>query len=91
MISVTPIDKTGTPLPNSILVSVMAIRKIEPVAVEKPLPSMPEIEGHQEPVAAQPGAAKAVGEQMVVSMITFLDGNQMHVKEPMGNFNVLIA
>jgi hypothetical protein len=96
-ISVTPIDEVDGAgkliVHPPIMVNAMAIRKIEPLEVEKPMPiATKAADDNQEPMEAPPSShAAPTAAPMLISKITFMDGKWLSVKEPIGNFNVLIA
>jgi hypothetical protein len=96
-ISVTPIDEVDGAgkliVHPPIMVNAMAIRKIEPVEVEKPMPIVAKAtDDNREPMEEPPSSHSApVAVPMLISKITLIDGKWLEVKEPIGNFNVLIA
>jgi hypothetical protein len=95
-IIVTPIDEMeGDKLivHPALIVNPLVIRKIESVEVEAPKPGVPKVDlTDKEPVAAPPAApVTPVSPPMMVTLITFMDGKTMHVKEPMTAYTVLTA
>lgn len=95
MISVTPIDEmVGDKLVvhPAMLVNPMVVRKIEAVEVAAPKPIVPVTEiGEKEPLAAPPTATAVapVAPPMLVTMLTFMDGKGMHIKEDMATIKAM--
>jgi hypothetical protein len=96
MISVTPVDEMDGDrhiVRMPIFVNPFAIRKIESVEVEAPKPSVPKVEaGDREPLAAPVKPSdEEKHDMMMVSLITFIDGKTMHVKDDMASIRALVA
>jgi hypothetical protein len=88
MISVTPIDEmVGNKLVvhPSLLINPLVVRKIESVELEATKPVVPVIAvGDKEPLAEPPVTAPVPPvPPLMVTLVTFMDGKAMHIKEDM--------
>jgi hypothetical protein len=94
-VTVTPIDEMEGEkhvVHSPMLVNPMALRKIEAIEIVPPKPVVPLVAAaDKEPIAPSPAVAPVAVAPMLVTMITFLDGKTMHVKEAMASFAALTA
>jgi hypothetical protein len=95
MISVTPIDEMEGDkhvVHSAVLINTMVIRKIETVEIAPLAPTVPKVEGGaKEPIAAPVTAVLQPVAPVLLSMITFIDGKTMHVKEDMATIKPMVA
>lgn len=100
MISVTPIEEMQGDkhiVHPEVLVNPMVIRKIEMVEVPPAPPAAPIVpksdSSAKEPIAPPPASAVVVPPvaPVMLSMITFIDGKTMHVKEEMAIIKAMVV
>jgi hypothetical protein len=96
MISVTPIDTMEGDkhvVHPAVLVNHLVVRKIETVEIAAPVAVIPKVEAaDQEPMAAPPvSAAPPPAPPLLLSLITFMDGKTMHVKEDLATIKPMVG
>ena len=95
MVLVTPIDEMVVDhlvVHPALLVNPIVIRKIESVEIAPPKPFVPAVVATDKETIADPPANTGIvpPAPLLVTMITFLDGKQMHVKEDMATLKQMV-